>query len=322
MDLQSILSVLDSATRLAVPLLLAALAGLYSERSGIFDIGLEGKMLMGAFAAGSVSAISGSAWAGLGAAVMISVILALVHGFASITQRGNQIVSGVAINFLASGLTAFLGQAWFQEGGRTPQLAGAQRFTAIQLPGADALRDVPLLGPIYRELISGHNVIVYLALLAVPLTAWVIFRTRFGLRLRAVGENPAAVDTAGISVVWLRYRAVIIAGILCGFAGAYLSLAQSAGFGREMTAGQGYIALAALIFANWRPWRVLGACFLFGLLNAFSIRLQGAVLPGIGVVPVQFMQALPYILTVILLAGFIGKATPPRAGGVPYVKER
>jgi simple sugar transport system permease protein len=322
MDLQSILSVLDSATRLAVPLLLAALAGLYSERSGIFDIGLEGKMLMGAFAAGSVSAISGSAWAGLGAAVMISVMLALVHGFASITQRGNQIVSGVAINFLASGLTAFLGQAWFQEGGRTPQLAGAQRFTAIQLPGADALRDVPLLGPIYRELVSGHNIIVYLALLAVPLTAWIIFRTRFGLRLRAVGENPAAVDTAGISVVWLRYRAVIIAGILCGFAGAYLSLAQSAGFGREMTAGQGYIALAALIFANWRPWRVLGACFLFGLLNAFSIRLQGAVLPGIGVVPVQFMQALPYILTVILLAGFIGKATPPRAGGVPYVKER
>jgi general nucleoside transport system permease protein len=322
MDLQAILSVLDSATRLAVPLLLAALAGLYSERSGIFDIGLEGKMLMGAFAAGTIAALSGSAWAGLGAAILISVLLALLHGFASITQRGNQIVSGVAINFLASGLTAFLGQAWFGQGGQTPRLGNEARFTAIRLPGAEALGDVPLIGPIYRELISGHNLIVYLAILAVPLTAWVVFRTRFGLRLRAVGENPAAVDTAGISVVWLRYRAVIIAGILCGIAGAYLSLAQSAGFGREMTAGQGYIALAALIFANWRPWRVLGACFLFGLLNAFSIRLQGAVLPGIGAVPVQFMQALPYILTVILLAGFIGKATPPRAGGVPYVKER
>ncbi len=322
MDLSTILAVLDSAVRLATPLVLAALAGLYSERSGIFDIGLEGKMLMGAFAAGTVAALTGSAWLGLAAAVLIAILLALVHGFASITQRGNQIVSGVAINFLASGLTAFLGQAWFGEGGRTPQLPNDARFTAVELPGASALGGVPLVGPLYRDLVSGHNVIVYLAIFAVPLTAWVIYRTRFGLRLRAVGENPAAVDTAGISVVLLRYRAGIIAGVLCGVAGAYLALAQSAGFGRDMTAGQGYIALAALIFANWRPWRVLGACFLFGLLSAFSIRLQGVVLPTIGVVPVQLMQALPYILTVILLAGFIGKAVPPRAGGVPYVKER
>jgi ABC-type uncharacterized transport system permease subunit len=322
MDFLSILSILDSAVRLSTPLVLAALAGLYSERSGIFDIGLEGKMLMGAFAAGVVAALSGSAWLGLGAAVLISVALALVHGFASITQRGNQIVSGVAINFLASGLTAFLGQAWFGQGGRTPQLDNSARFTAIELPGAQALGDVPILGPIYRELISGHNILVYLALAAIPFTAWVIYRTRFGLRLRAVGENPAAVDTAGISVIGLRYRAVIITGILCGVAGAYLALAQSAGFGRDMTAGQGYIALAALIFANWRPWRVLGACFLFGLLSAAAIRLQGVVLPGIGPVPVQFIQALPYILTVVLLAGFIGKAVPPKAGGIPYVKER
>lgn len=322
MDLSTILAVLDSAVRLATPLLLAALAGLYSERSGIFDIGLEGKMLMGAFAAGTVAALTGSAWLGLAAAVLIAILLALVHGFASITQRGNQIVSGVAINFLASGLTAFLGQAWFGQGGRTPQLPNDARFTAIELPGASALGGVPIIGPLYRDLVSGHNAIVYLAILAVPLTAWVVYRTRFGLRLRAVGENPAAVDTAGISVTFLRYRAVIIAGILCGVAGAYLALAQSAGFGRDMTAGQGYIALAALIFANWRPWRVLGAGFLFGLLSALSIRLQGVVLPTIGVVPVQLMQALPYILTVILLAGFMGKAVPPKAGGVPYVKER
>lgn len=322
MDFPAILSVLDSAVRLSVPLIFAALAGLYSERSGIFDIGLEGKMLMGAFAAGTVAALSGSAWAGLGAAILVSVLLALVHGFASITQRGNQIVSGVAINFLASGLTAFLGQAWFGQGGRTPQLPNEARYTAVDLPGASALRDVPVVGRIYSELLSGHNILVYVAFLAVPLTAWVIYRTRFGLRLRAVGENPAAVDTAGISVILLRYRAVMIAGLLCGFAGTYLALAQSAGFGRDMTAGQGYIALAALIFANWRPWPVLGACFLFGLLSAVSIRLQGVSVPMIGVVPVQFMQALPYILTVILLAGFISKAVPPRAGGVPYVKER
>ena len=322
MDLQDVLLVLDSALRLATPLILAALAGLYSERSGIFDIGLEGKMLIGAFAAGVVAALSGSAWLGLAAAIVLSVLFALVHGFASITQRGNQIVSGVAINFLAAGVTVFLGQAWFGQGGRTPQLGGEQRFRPIELPGAAALAEAPVVGPIYEGLISGHNILVYLALLAVPLTAWVVYRTRFGLRLRAVGENPAAVDTAGISVVWLRYRAVMIAGILCGFAGAYLSLAQSAGFGRDMTAGQGYIALAALIFANWRPWRVLGACMLFGLLSAASIRLQGATMPVFGQVPVQFIQALPYVLTVILLAGFMGKAMPPRAGGVPYVKER
>jgi simple sugar transport system permease protein len=322
MDFQSILSILDSAVRLATPLVLAALAGLYSERSGIFDIGLEGKMLMGAFAAGVAAALTGSAWLGLVAAIGVAVLFALVHGFASITQRGNQIVSGVAINFLAAGLTAFLGQAWYGQGGRTPQLGNDARFTAIELPGAQALAGIPILGRIYRDLVSGHNILVYLALAAIPFTAWVVYRTRFGLRLRAVGENPAAVDTAGISVIWLRYRAVMITGILCGVAGAYLALAQSAGFGRDMTAGQGYIALAALIFANWRPWRVLGACFLFGLLSASAIRLQGVAVPGIGPVPVQFIQALPYILTVILLAGFVGKAVPPKAGGVPYVKER
>ena len=322
LDLQGLLLILDSAVRLSTPLLLAALAGLYSERSGIFDIGLEGKMLIAAFAAGAVAGVAGSVWPAVAAGIAASIVLALAHGFASITQRGNQIVSGVAINFLAAGLTAFLGQAWFGQGGRTPQLGAEARFSSLTLPGAEAVGNVPVLGPVYSELISGHNLLVYLAFLAVPFTAWVVYRTRFGLRLRAVGENPAAVDTAGISVPWLRYRAVIIAGIFCGVAGAYLSLAQSAGFGRDMTAGRGYIALAALIFARWRPWPVLGACLLFGFLDAVAIRLQGMSLPGIGAVPVQFMQALPYVLTIILLAGFIGKAIPPRAGGIPYVKER
>jgi len=322
MDLLSVVLILDSAVRLATPLLLACLAGLFSERSGIFDIGLEGKMLGAAFAAGAAAGVTGSAWLGLGAAILVSVGLALVHGFASITQRGNQIVSGVAINFLAAGLTALLGQAWFHQGGRTPQLLGDARFKSLTLPGAEALAGVPVLGPIYAELISGHNLLVYVAVAAVPLTWWIVYRTRFGLRLRAVGENPAAVDTAGISVVWLRYRAVIICGVLCGIAGSYLSIAQSAGFIVNMTAGKGFIALAALIFSKWRPWQALGACFLFGLLDAVAIRLQGVSLPGIGEMPVQLMQALPYILTVVLLAGFIGKAVPPKAGGVPYVKER
>ncbi len=314
--------ILDSTVRLSTPLLLACLAGLYSERSGVFDIGLEGKMLGAAFGAGAVAAISGSAWLGLGAGVLVSVALALLHGFASITNKGNQIVSGVAINFLAAGLTALLGQAWFHQGGRTPPISGDGRFENITLPFADKLREVPVLGGIYSELLSGHNILVYVAFLAVPLTWWVLFRTRFGLRLRAVGENPAAVDTAGISVVWLRYRAVICCGVLCGVAGAYLSIAQSAGFIKDMTAGKGFIALAALIFSKWRPVQAMFACLLFGFLDAASIRLQGQEVPGIGEVPVQFFQALPYILTVILLAGFIGKAVPPKAGGAAYVKER
>ncbi len=313
---------LGTTIRLSVPLLLACLAGLYSERSGVFDIGLEGKMLGGAFGAAAMAAVTGSAWLGLLCGMAVSLMLALVHAFASITARGNQIVSGVAINFVAAGLTVLLGQSWFGLGGKTPQLPGSARFTPIELPFADSIGGIPILGPIYTELISGHNIIVYFAFAMVAVTWWVLFRTRFGLRLRAVGENPAAVDTAGISVVWARYRAVMICGLLCGVAGTYMAVAQSAGFGRDMTAGKGFIALAALIFAKWRPINAMFACFLFGFLEALDIRFQGVELPVVGVLPVQLMQALPYILTVILLAGFIGKAIPPKAGGVPYVKER
>ncbi|MBA4206070.1 MAG: sugar ABC transporter permease [Polymorphum sp.] len=319
---ETLILILDSTVRLSAPLLLACLAGLYSERSGIVDIGLEGKMLGAAFGAASVAFVTGNAWAGLGAGIVVAVGLALLHGFASITNRGNQIVSGVAINFLAAGLTALLGQAWFNQGGRTPSLSGGGRFLEIELPFATAVKDVPIIGYIYFELISGHNILVYIAFLAVPATWWVLYRTRFGLRLRAVGENPAAVDTAGISVTFLRYRAVIMCGLLCGLAGSYLAIAQSSGFIKDMTAGRGYIALAALIFAKWKPVNALYACLLFGFLDAMAIRLQGQQVPGIGEVPVQVFQALPYILTVILLAGFIGKAIPPKASGIPYLKER
>ena len=191
----------------------------------------------------------------------------------------------------------------------------------ITLPGAASLADVPVLGPIYRSLISGQNVLVYLALLSVPLTWWIVSKTRFGLRLRAVGEMPLAVDSAGISVAWLRYRAVLLCGLFAGIAGAYLASAQNAGFSRDMTAGQGFIALAAIIFGKWRPLPAFGACLMFGLLDAVAIRLQGVRLPGVGEVPVQLIQALPYLLTILLLAGFIGRAGAPRAIGVPYEKE-
>ncbi|MCU0791246.1 MAG: ABC transporter permease [Nitratireductor sp.] len=291
MDFPTILQILDATVRTSTPLLLAALAGLYSERSGVFDIGLEGKMLGAAFAAGAGAAVFQSAWAGLFLGILIAVSLSMVHGFASITARGNQIVSGVAINFFAAGTTILLGASWFMQGGRTPQLPNEWRFTQITLPGADALAGIPLLGPIWSDLISGHNLLVYFAFAMVPFTWWVLYRTRFGLRLRAVGENPAAVDTAGISVTLLRYKALVICGVLCGVAGAYLAIAQSAGFVKGMTAGRGFIALAALIFAKWRPVPVLFACLLFGFLDTVGNR-------------------------------FIGKAIPPRAGGVPYVKER
>ena len=321
MDYISILAIFDSAVRLATPLLLASLAGLFSERAGIFDIGLEGKILVSAMLAASVATFTGSVWAGLLAGLMGSLVFSAMHGLASITFRGNQLISGVALNFLASGITVLIAEAWFGLGGRTPSLSGAERFLPIELPFAEALAEVPVIGPFYSELISGHTLLVYVALLMVPLSWFVLYRTRFGLRLRAVGENPAAVDTAGISVVRMRYAAMVIAGILCGLAGVYLSTGLGAGFGKEMSAGRGYIALAALIFAKWRPWYILGATMLFGLLEAVANRYQNIDLGGF-IVPVQFMQALPYILTVIILAGFVGSAVPPRAGGQPYVKER
>jgi ABC-type uncharacterized transport system permease subunit len=316
------LNVIDSTARLAVPLLLACLAGLWSERSGVVDIGLEGKMLVAAFAGAAAAHATGSAWMGLLAGIFASVLFSLVHGFAAITQRGNQIVSGVAINMLAAGLTALVGNAWYGQGGRTPPLEGAQRFQPIELPFAAAVADVPVVGTLYSEIVSGHNVLVYFAVAATIVTAWVLANTRFGLRLRAVGENPAAVDTAGISVTALRYAAVVIAGVLCGLGGAYLSVGQAAGFLPLMTAGKGFIALAALIFAKWRAWPAFWTCLLFGLLDAVAIRLQGVALPGVGELPVQAIQALPYALTVVLLAGFIGRAIPPKASGLPYVKER
>ncbi len=321
MDFLTIIQILDSTVRLATPLLLACLAGLYSERAGVFDIGLEGKMLAAAFMSAAVAYVSGSVWLGLLAGVGASLALSVIHGLASITFRGNQLISAVAINFLAAGMTVLIAQSWFQQGGRTPSLIGGARFEPITLPFADSLAGVPFIGPIYSDLISGHSALVYIALAMVPLTWWILYRTRFGLRLRAVGENPAAVDTAGVSVTGLRYAAVAICGVLCGLAGAYLATGLQAGFVKDMTAGRGYIALAALIFAKWRPWYALGATLLFGLLQAVALRYQNIDLGGV-VIPVQFMDALPYILTVIILAGFVGKAIPPRAGGEPYVKER
>jgi general nucleoside transport system permease protein len=314
--------VFASGMRLAIPLILGCLAGLWSERSGVVDIGLEGKMLVGAFASAAIALLTGSVWLGLLAGVVATIVVSLVHGYASIDQRANQIVSGTAINMVADGLTALIGNAVWAQGGRTPQLPESAQFAEINLPFAHEIGAIPFIGPIYEKLLSGHDLVTYIAFLMVPVTYWALYNTRFGLRLRAVGENPAAVDTAGISVRALRYSAVVICGVLVGLAGVYLALSQAGYFQPHMSAGKGFIALAALVFAKWRPWPALVTCLLFGFLDAVAIRLQGMELPVIGPVPVQAIEALPYILTVVLLAGFIGKAIPPRASGIPYVKER
>ncbi len=324
METYTLIVLLLAATiRVATPLLLAAIAGLFSERSGVIALGLEGMMLGAAFASAAVAAVSGSAWLGLGAGIVTAMALALLLAFACVTHRGNQVVAGMAVNIMVAGLGPSLALAWFNLGGQTPQLEGVgQRFLALHWPGAEAVRAVPLPGLLYAELLSGHNLVVYFAAVLVPISAWVLFRTRFGLRLRAVGENPSAVDTAGISVARLRYQAVLISGALCGVAGTYLSTAASSGFVRDMTAGKGYLALAALIFGKWKPYPTLGACLLFAFTDALATRLQGVALPLVGVIPVQFILALPYVLTVLLLAGFVGTAVAPKAIGVPYSKEK
>jgi len=223
------LALLAATIRLSTPLLLGALAGLFAERSGVVDVGLEGKMLAAAFAAAAVAASTGSPIAGLLAAIVAACLLGLLHAYACIDLRGNQVVSGMAINIVASGLTATLALTLFHEGGQTPALPATARFA-------------PLLG--------GQSVLTAVAFAAVPLAAFVLARTRFGLRLRAAGEHPAALDAAGLSVPCLRYAGVLIASVLCGIAGASIAIAQGAGFQRDMVAGRGYIALAAMILAH------------------------------------------------------------------------
>lgn len=325
MDESLIAGMLASTLRVSTPLTLCALAGLLAERSGVIDIGLEGKMLFAAFAAGAVGALSGSLALALLAAMGVAVLLSWLHGVACVSHRGDQVVSGIAINIIAAGMTVVIGIALFAQGGQTPQLPSSVRL-GPWLPGlADAINQLPLVGVVLGDGLLRHNAMVYLALALVPVVWWLLFKTRFGLRLRAVGENPRMVDAAGVSVQRLRYAALSLNGLLCGLAGAYLVLAQSAMFSANMTAGRGFIALAALIFGRWQPVKALTACLLFGFLDALSIRIQGVKLPavlGSGEVPVQLIQALPYIMTVVLLAGFVGHAGAPKALGKPYLKER
>lgn len=297
----SFIALFFSMIRLATPLIFAALGGLFSERSGVINIALEGLMLAGAFTGAVITYQVGNPYLGLLAAMVSGAFLAFIFAIACIKFQADQVVSGMAINFLMIGLPAVISGAIYDSSGSTPQI------------------DQVNLLPEYFNRLSIASI---LAFALIPVCWYVLYKTPFGLRLRATGENPAAADAAGVKVIRLRYTAVIISGILAALGGAYLSIGQSSLFTRNMTAGRGYIALAALILAKWRPVPVLLACLFFGLTEALTIQLGNIKLPSGENVPIQFIQIIPYVLTIIVLAGFIGLSRAPKALGIPYRKEK
>jgi len=301
-------TLIASTIRLSTPLILAALGGLFSERSGVINIALEGMMLAGAFTAATVTVYAHNPWIGLLAAMIAGLMVAALHAVATINYRADQVVSGTAINVLFLGVPALLSGALFDSTGATPQLPRDQTLPDVSLFDP---QNSPMLASILNQ-----KPLVYFAFILAAVTAYVIYRTRFGLRLRAVGENPEAADTAGVSVNRMRYAGVLISGALAALGGAYLSIGQNSLFTRNMTAGRGFIALAALIFGRWDPVGALLACLFFGLAEAVAIRMQGTVN-----IPNQFIQMIPYVLTIVVLAGLIRRATPPKALGVAYAKE-
>ncbi|WP_313166017.1 ABC transporter permease [Massilia oculi] len=314
-------SIVVSTIRNAPVLIFAAMAGLFAERSGVVDIGLEGKILASAFVSAGVAYTYQDPWIGIAAGILASCALALIQAFVSITQKGNQLVAGIAINIAMSGLTFVVAQYFFQQGGRTPDL-GEARLSTVVLPGSELVADIPGLGWVWTRLIGGHSPLVYFAFALLPIVHWVLFHSRFGLRLRACGENPHAADAAGISVQRTRYMAMIIAGVLCSFSGAYLSIVQSGFFLRDMSAGAGYLALTALVFGNWRPLHTVLGCMMFGFFAAVQIQIEGVDLPVVGRIPGSLIQMIPYIVTVVVLAGLMAKSVAPKALGKPFVKSR
>jgi general nucleoside transport system permease protein len=314
-------SILVSTVRNAPVLLFAAMAGLFAERSGVVDLALEGKMLAAAFVSAAVAYVTQNPWLGIAAGIAVSVAVALLQGFVSITQKGNQLVGGIALNIAISGLTFVLAQFYFSQGGRTPDLGQARLFDIV-FPGSAAVADVPLLGWLYTKLIGGHSILVYLAFALIPIVHWVIYHSRFGLRLRAVGENPHAADAAGVNVERTRFLAMLCAGVLCSFSGAYLALVQSGFFLRDMSAGNGYLALTALVFGNWRPLQTAAGCLMFGFFAALQVQIEGVSFPGVGKIPGSLIQMIPYVVTVVVLAGFMAKSIAPKAIGTPFVKSR
>lgn len=294
-----------AAIRMATPIAFAALGGMFSERAGIINIGLEGMMLNCAFSAVVTTHYLGNPWIGVLMALIIGALQGLLHGIITIKFEGNQVVSGTGINILALGLTAYLSQIIWGSRGASDAVQG---IDTISVP---ILRDIPIIG----EIIGEHSPLVYILIIAVIFSYIILFKTPFGLRIRAVGENPAAADTAGVNVFKIKYLCVIISGILAGFGGAFLSIGHLNLFAWGMTGGRGFIALAAMIFGGWMPLEILGASILFGFSDALQMRLQ-----LLGILPPQIILTIPYILTIIVLAGTIRKVTPP-SDYKPYKRE-
>ncbi len=300
-----------SSIRIAIPLALAGLGGLFSERSGVVNIGLEGMILTGAFAAIAVTNFSGNPWVGVLGAIFIGVLLGLIHAITCITFKANQIVSGVAINLFASGITVFFSWLLFSE---TQIMAKSNLpIWGLPLPGIEEgsafARNIIIIFAHYSPL-------VYVTIIIYVLSHIILFKTPFGLRLRSVGEYPQAADTMGVNIIKMRYIAVITSGALAGLAGSFISLEQAHFFVKEMSGGRGFIALAAMIFGKWTPLGTAGAALLFGIGEALAMRLQGVL-----AIPVQFIHMVPYLLAIFVLVSAIGRATPPAASGIPYEKE-
>lgn len=298
---------LTSAVLLAVPITLGAFSGVLSERAGVVNIAIEGMMLMGSMVGAVIGSLTKNPWLGLLGAILSGVLLSLIHAVLSIKFKINQVISGTVINIFSAGMTAFLSQKYLQT---NQALNSPPLFTRIPIPG---LAHIPLLGPMFFN----TNVFVYLMFFLLIVIQIALFSTRWGLRLRSVGEHPRAADTLGINVLKTRYVAVILSGIVAGIAGGFFTLGSVGRFNEGMTAGKGFIGLAAMIFGNWQPIGAIGAGLLFGFADAIGSKL---LLLG-SAIPPQIMGMAPYLITMIVLAGFIGKGDAPAASGEPYEKE-
>ncbi|HKL74464.1 MAG TPA: ABC transporter permease [Halanaerobiales bacterium] len=287
------LSLILASFRFATPLILAALGGIFSERSGVINIALEGMMLFGAFAAAYGSSINGNPWTGVLFAIIAGLMFGAIHALVCVVFKADQIVVGTGINIFATGLTIFLLQVLFNVKGTSPMVARL---------------------PFMRIFDVRFSVLTYVALILVPIVWYFFFKTSWGLRIRSIGEHPAAADTLGVKVNRWRFISVLMSGVLAGLAGAHLSIGDGSAFVREMSAGRGFIALAAMIFGKWHPVGAFGAAMLFGYAEAVAVRVDFPFIPS------ELISAIPYILTIVILAGFFGKSTPPAADGEPYTK--
>jgi simple sugar transport system permease protein len=306
LNLAGLTSYLVASLRLSVPIAYAALGGLLCERSGVLNIGLEGMLLTGAFTGAATAYYTNNVALATLAALGSGSLVGLLHAYLCVSLRVNQLVSGLAINLAASGLTAFFSRLVFVEG-------TARELPAIPTWPIPLLQDLPVIGPLCFQ----QDPLLYLLIALIPLTTYLLFRTSVGLTLRAVGEYPRAADTAGIRVGWVRYLSVMMGGALTSLGGVYLALVHVRFFTEDMSAGKGFIALAALIFGKWQPLQTVMAALLFGATDALQLRIQTFGLD----IPYQFLLMLPYLVALLALIGWVGRSAPPAALGQPYSKE-